>query len=134
MERGKLIPDQLFALDYGGSFRAFMLEVDRGTEPLQSSAARKSLKRSIEDNADVIEARRHKSHYGLNANLVVLWVLSGRTRQDRFLDLLGTCSNRVRQSMAVKVVDPRQIARGIDHTLFEGAWTRAGHLNLSLQD
>ncbi len=29
MGRRKLIPDQLFAIDYGGLFRAFMVEVDR---------------------------------------------------------------------------------------------------------
>ena len=33
----KLIPDQLFALDYCGRFRAFALEVDRGTEPMASN-------------------------------------------------------------------------------------------------
>ena len=41
----KLIPDQLFALNYGGSFRVFALEVDRGTEPKASLAARKSYAR-----------------------------------------------------------------------------------------
>jgi len=44
----RLIPDQLFALDYGCSFRAFALEVDRGTEPKTSTATRKSYSRSIE--------------------------------------------------------------------------------------
>ena len=44
----KLVPDQLFALDYGGKYLAFMLEVDRGTEPKTSSAARKSYASSIE--------------------------------------------------------------------------------------
>jgi Replication-relaxation len=38
-----LIPDQLFALDYGGSYRAFVLEVDRGTEPCHTPTVRKSL-------------------------------------------------------------------------------------------
>ena len=47
-DNSKLIPDQLFALDYGGSYRAFMLEIDRGTEPHNSPANRKSLKRSID--------------------------------------------------------------------------------------
>ena len=32
-----IIPDQLFALDYSGSFRAFVLEVDRGTEPITTA-------------------------------------------------------------------------------------------------
>ena len=44
----KLIPDQLFALDYGGSFRAFVLEVDRGTEPKTTTTKRKSYEESID--------------------------------------------------------------------------------------
>ena len=46
--RSKLIPDQLFALDLGGSFRVIALEVDRGTEPKSSASRRKSWSQSIE--------------------------------------------------------------------------------------
>ena len=38
---GTILPDQIFALDYGGSYRTFMLEVDRGTEPMSSRSARR---------------------------------------------------------------------------------------------
>lgn len=82
--RSKLIPDQLFALDYGGSFRAFALEVDRGTEPKSSPAKRKNWARSIEQYRQVIERQLYKSHYGLNANLLVLWVFSSRSNQKKF--------------------------------------------------
>lgn len=77
--RGKLIPDQLFALDYGGSYRVFALEVDRGTEPRTSPARRKSWARSIEQYEHVITQELYKSHYGLKANLIVLfWHYSKR--------------------------------------------------------
>lgn len=84
----KLIPDQLFALDYGGSYRVFALEVDRGTEPKTSPAARKSYARSIDLYRQLIERKIYKSHYGLKANLLVLWVFSSRSNEARFLDMI----------------------------------------------
>ena len=48
VDRQRLIPDQIFALDYGGRFRAFALELDRGTEPKTSKAQRKSWAGAIE--------------------------------------------------------------------------------------
>jgi len=88
IDRCKLIPDQLFALDYGGSFRAFALEVDRGTEPKTSRAKRKSWVRSIEQYRQVVEQQLYKAHYGLKANLIVLWVFSSRSKEERFLELV----------------------------------------------
>jgi len=61
----KLIPDQLFALDYGEKFRAFALEVDRGTEPKTTRAKRKSIQNSIDLYGKMIERQVYKSHYGL---------------------------------------------------------------------
>jgi len=84
----KLIPDQLFALDYGGSYRVFALEVDRGTEPKTSPANRKSWARSIDMYRQVIERKIYKSHYGLKANLLVLWVFNSRVNEARFLDMI----------------------------------------------
>lgn len=51
----KLTPDQLFALDYGDSFRAFALEVDRGTEPKTSPSNHKSWARPTNLYRQVIE-------------------------------------------------------------------------------
>ncbi|WP_421702328.1 replication-relaxation family protein [Aliiroseovarius sp.] len=108
LNRGKLIPDQLFALDYGGSFRAFALEVDRGTEPIQSKAARKSLARSVDQYAEILERGVHRNHYGLKANLLVLWVFISRIRQERFLEKLEGCSPLVRQSVLSTVVSEKE--------------------------
>jgi len=97
--RDRLIPDQLFALDYGGSFRAFVLEVDRGTEPKTSAADRKSWTRSIEQYRRVIEHELYKSNYGLKANLLVLWVFNSRVNEARFLKLVKLIAGSASQSI-----------------------------------
>ena len=74
--RSKLIPDQLFALDYGGAFRSFALEVDRGTEPKTSSSNRKSWQHSIAQYREVIKKQLYKAHYGLKGNLMILWLVN----------------------------------------------------------
>lgn len=122
---GKLIPDQLFALNYGGSFRAFALEVDRGTEPNRSSAARKSLARSIEQYAELIAHDVHKAHYGLKANLLVLWVFASRTRQAKFLEMLAPCHERVRQAFLTQSIEPQYLAKLPQMSVYENAWQRA---------
>ncbi len=83
-----LIADQLFALDYGGSFRAFALEVDRGTEPKTTTAKRKSYANSIELYRKKIERDLARKHFGLKAPLLVLWIFNSRTNEARFLELL----------------------------------------------
>ncbi|WP_108814372.1 replication-relaxation family protein [Loktanella sp. Alg231-35] len=85
----KLIPDQLFALKYPDGYRAFALEVDRGTEPVRSGAARKSLARSVVQYQSVLAQQLHKQHYGLKSNLAVLWIFSSARRQMQFRDLVG---------------------------------------------
>lgn len=123
LARGRLIPDQLFALDYGDSFLAFALEVDRGTEPLQSSAARKSLKRSIEQYSEVLERGLHRSHYGLKANLIVLWVFMSRIRQARFVELLEQSTHAVVSAMVSKAVRPAIFRSGPSDVFTQDAWT-----------
>jgi len=88
LSKGTLIPDQLFAIKYPDGFRAFALEVDRGTEPVRSRAARKSLKRSVGQYREVLDGKLHQRHYGLKSNLAVLWVFTSPRRQKQFNDLL----------------------------------------------
>ena len=102
---GTLIPDQLFALDYGGTFRAFAVEVDRGTEPKISTRARKSYASAIEQYGRAIEGYLYKRHYGINSNLLVLWVFTSRKNQMKFLELLSPCSNILRQSVLTTAID-----------------------------
>jgi hypothetical protein len=90
MGRRKLIPDQLFAIDYGGLFRAFMVEVDRGTEPIASMSARKSWRSSLAQYHEAIRGGLPNRHYGLKAPLQVMWVHRTDARHAAFADLLGS--------------------------------------------
>lgn len=82
--RQKLIPDQLFAINYGGLFRAFMVEVDRGTEPIASSKTRKSWKGALVMYGRAFEQGLPNQHYGLKAPVQVLWRLSTEARERAF--------------------------------------------------
>ncbi|WP_415404113.1 replication-relaxation family protein [Tateyamaria sp. SN3-11] len=89
LERGTLIPDQLFALKYSDGYRVFALEVDRGTEPVRSQAARKSLQRSVRQYAEVLRHKLHQRHFGLKSGLLVVSVFMSYARERQFVDLLG---------------------------------------------
>ncbi len=130
--RQKLIPDQLFALDYGGSYRAFALEVDRGTEPKTSPAKRKSWARSIELYREIIEDGLYKRHYGLKASLLVLYVFNSLANEERFLEMLGGCSERVRQSLLAQTLGDQRAGKQVTNSLFEKPWFRAGLPGVSI--
>ena len=85
----QLIPDQLFALDYGGSFRSFVLEVDRGTEPYRSKSARKSLASMLSAYAELTATDTIRAHYGLKSPLLVLLVFVSPVRAARCLELIA---------------------------------------------
>lgn len=87
LNKGTVIPDQLFAIKYPDGYRAFALEVDRGTEPVRSSAARKSLQRSVSQYREVLEQKLHRRHYGLRCNLIVMWVFLSKARERQFAEL-----------------------------------------------
>ncbi len=87
LSRGTVVPDQLFAIKYPDGYRAFVLEVDRGTEPVRSKAARKSLQRSVSQYREVLDLKRHQRHYGLKSNLMVLWVFGSKARESQFQEL-----------------------------------------------
>lgn len=89
-----LIPDQLFAIKYPDGYRAFALEVDRGTEPLRSTAARKSLQRSILQYKQMLHEQTYKLHYGLKSNMAVLWVLNSAKRREQFQHIVGQHDKR----------------------------------------
>lgn len=86
--QSKVIPDQLFAIRYKEGFRAFLVEVDRGTEAIRSSAARKSLAKSVEQYSQLLETGAHRRHYGLKGNAIVLWVFTNPVRKATFESLV----------------------------------------------
>ncbi|MBT2132357.1 replication-relaxation family protein [Aliiroseovarius lamellibrachiae] len=124
----KLIPDQLFALNYGGSFRAFALEVDRGTEPKTSPTQRKNWSRSIEQYLQVIELNIYKAHYGLTANMLTMWVFTSRAKEQRFLELLSKYHGAAIASFLTTAI-PAQRERSMNNSvwagLFSKPWNRA---------
>jgi hypothetical protein len=88
LARQTLIPDQLFAIDYGGLFRAFMVEVDRGTEPIASAGTRKTWRSALAQYHEAFAQGRPNQHYGLKAPVQVVWVHSTPEREGAFCRLL----------------------------------------------
>ena len=86
--------DMLFAVRYADGFRAFMLEVDRASEPLRSSAARSHLAQSVDQYAAMFADDRHRLHYGLKASTAVLWAFSHPGRMHAFQNLVRERAGR----------------------------------------
>jgi Replication-relaxation len=126
--RSRLIPDQLFALDYGGRFRAFALEVDRGTEPKTSASTRKSWQRSIDQYSQVIERQLYDRHYGLKSSFMVLWVFSTRSKQARFLEMVARLKGKapaVFLTAALPDEHTGMASSGAWSQFFDRSWQRA---------
>jgi hypothetical protein len=119
----RLVPDQLFAIRYKDGFRAFMLEVDRATEPLHTGAARKSLKRSVEQYVAVLTDDLHRQHYGLKAGTAVLWVFSNPGRMCAFLDLVRECAERLAGHFLSKTMPERMTWASLEE-MHREPWVR----------
>lgn len=128
--RSKLMPDQLFALDYGGGFRAFALEVDRGTEPKVSAAKRKSWARSIDQYCRLVERDGFRSHYGLKANILVLWVFTRPGLEQRFRDLAANYAGRLNKTLLTQTIEPEVHAP--HWHLFEENWRMTEDRTMSI--
>lgn len=122
-----IIPDQLFALDYGGSFRAFVLEVDRGTEPLTSPTMRKSLSASIAAYAAAKLADQLRTTYGLKAPVIVLWAFNSRARAEFLLQELARLPPNLRATHLVQWAAITELAITGHNRYFSEPWTRAEH-------
>lgn len=125
----RLIPDQLFGLDYGSGFRFFCVEADRGTEPKSSTAARKSYRASLEAYTRLIAEGRYKDHYGLKTGLMLLFVFSAPGNEQRFLrcarEMLGSRATWV---LTRTIPDFHGSFRppALLTELFDQPWNRAG--------
>lgn len=124
----RLIPDQLFALDYGGRYRAFVLEVDRGTEPLTSTADRKSYASAIDLYQQALGGGQMQRHFGIKSNLLVLWVFTSPMRLARFAELVAMRAEGVAASILMQSVGPNPTAArqgALLSNLFADHWYRA---------
>lgn len=91
-ERSDLIPDAIFGLEYrdgvNSSFRFFVVEADRGTEPSRASRLnRKSHLRNFLQYRDYIGHGLYHEHLGLTASLLVLNVTSSEAKMANMLKL-----------------------------------------------
>ena len=116
---GTILPDQIFALDYGGSFRAFMLEVDRGTEPVSSRSARESLARKVAGYAQIVRHDLHRQHYGLKAPLALLFTFLSQARASHFMKMVATDHPGLAAATLVQVLAPEDpmILRATEYVL-----------------
>ena len=111
---GTLVPDQIFAIKYPDGYRTFALEVDRGTEPVRSPAARKSLQRSARQYRELLRERLHWHHYGLKSNLWVLWVFMSQARERQYLGLLTDEHDRTRTAVCQNGFPSREAASNVE--------------------
>ena len=102
--REKLIPDALFAIQYQTGFRSFVLEVDRGTEPLRSQAARKSLQRSLRLYHNLAQQDHLRRHYTLKSPLLHLFAFTNPTRAARCLEMAKEVSPGLKDTLLVQTV------------------------------
>jgi hypothetical protein len=121
-----VIPDQLFAFDYGGRFRTFALEVDRGTEPITSPANRKSLVASVDAYTAMIQGDLGRAHYGIKSSLPTLWVFGTQKRASTFLDIVRSRAGKAASSFLVQTNAALHVPSSRPLTdLFLGNWQRA---------
>jgi hypothetical protein len=97
LQSGKIVPDgKPFAIRAGNRWRFVLgMEIDRGTEPLTSPQARRSIAKKLENYAECFSRNLYASHYGF-PNSVVLFVTTSAARMKSMMALtervIGPCS------------------------------------------
>lgn len=125
-----LIPDQLFALDYAGSYRAFVLEVDRGTEPFDGRGSRKSIASMLEGYQSAFCSGAAHAHYGLRCPIVLLIFCATISRAKMMRDMAARIGDPVAGLMVVGVA-PADLHRCVPPQ-FSDSWVRANGQPFSL--
>lgn len=127
-----IVPDQLFALDYGGSYRAFLLEVDRGTEPVSSKSARESLHRKLATYSSIFARDLHRQHYGLKSPIALLFTFASRLRAERVIgDIAANWPNLAAVSL-VQTVSSRDPLLLQANSYVTTPWLRASGAAMDL--
>lgn len=120
---GTLIPDQLFALDYGGSYRAFMLEVDRGTEPFDGRSDRKSIVSMLDGYQAAFRRQAIHVHYGLHCPIVLLILCATIGRAGVIRDIAVRIGDPLAGLVVVGAASAEMYRRM--PSLFAEGWVRA---------
>lgn len=100
-----LIPDQLFALDYGGSYRAFVLEVDRGTEPTVTAKMRRSINGILNQYDKAFSQSLPLTHYGLRCLTILLVVTTSKVRVRQLIDCLSNSAGGISKYTVIGGLD-----------------------------
>ena len=136
LRSGKLIPDgKPFAIKHGTQWR-FVLgkEIDRGTEPLATGHARRSIKQKFETYAECFSNKLYTSHYGF-PNSLVLFVTTSPARVASMMALcesvIGPCSYLLFAHTTDWATSPRFPLPNGDML---GPYERVGHPPLHLGD
>lgn len=129
----RLIPDQLFALEYGDGgprrYLSFAVECDRGTEPLISrSAARKSGLRNYLQYRQFVGDGLFKRSYALSCSMVVLNVFTSTRRMNAQIELLQRAIPNGNAFMLFMSLDERVlwVPQAISQELLAEPWSRVG--------
>ncbi|MGB3314634.1 MAG: replication-relaxation family protein [Albidovulum sp.] len=128
--RERLIPDQLFALDYGGSFRAFVLEVDRGTEPIQARDRRRTIDSMLTGYQSAYRSQAAARHYGLRCPIVPLILCTTPGRASMMRERATRLGEPIASVLVVGTA-PTDMHRSMPR-LFSGGWLRASGKAFSL--
>lgn len=97
LESGKIVPDgKPFAIRAGNRWRFVLgMEIDRGTEPLASPQARRTIAKKLDNYAGCFSRQLYASHYGF-PNSLVLFVTTSAARMHSMMALtervIGPCS------------------------------------------
>lgn len=137
-EKRDLIPDALFGLEYvkdeQPTYRFFVIEADRGTEPTKSSKFnRKSHLRSFLQYENYIAKGLYKDHLNLTAGLLILNVVVHETTMHAMQNLLTKLYPKGNAYHLFQTVDENLIrSLGDMSEQFDplGAWQRSGHEDL----
>ncbi|MCB1469463.1 MAG: replication-relaxation family protein [Rhizobiaceae bacterium] len=120
--REGLVPDQLFALDYGGTYRAFVLEVDRGTEPFNGRGDRKSVARMLERYHSAFRSGAIRNHYGLRCPVVPIFLCTTIGRSDAIREMAARFGDPIASHTIVGVA-PVDMCWRVPAAFLE-CWTR----------
>jgi len=134
-ETRDLIPDAIFGLEYtkgnDKSYRLFIVEADRATEPSRASRFnRKSHLRTILQYRSYVGGGLYKQHLGLTAGLLVLNVTSSERTMLNMIDLTNELSGKGNTFLLFQACDNFgryfKPAKPMPR-LLSGDWQRAGY-------
>jgi len=134
-ETKDLIPDAIFGLEYKSagekSYRFFIVEADRATEPTRTSNFnRKSHLRTLLQYREYVGQGLYKSHLNLSAGLMVLNVTINPATMNRMLKLTQELSGKGNTYLLFKTIEqfgPSFMTPQPIPEFLTGPWQRAGY-------